>query len=74
MQWLNIVKKKPECNMRIGSNGVEVFVSPYSEDTAFYGLKYSTKPQFYKHGEIITGITKWAPLDGPEADNSELID
>ena len=60
----DINKKKPECNMREGSDGIEVFVKPYSEETAFYGKKYSRLPCFYKHGEKLTGITHWEYLGG----------
>jgi len=65
----DVNKKKPECNMREGSVGVEVFVKPYSEETAFYGRRLGGKPCFYKYGEKLTGITSWWPLDKPELDN-----
>ena len=68
MEWLDINKKKPQCNMREGSIGVEVFVEHEDFETAFYGRRYGGLPCFYKRGEKLAGITKWAPLDGPEND------
>jgi hypothetical protein len=63
MEWLDTNKKKPQCNMRDGSIGVEVFVKPFKDETAFYGRRLGGKPCFYKYGEVITGVTKWAPLN-----------
>jgi len=62
----DINKKKPECNMREGSLGVEVFVKPFHEETAFYGRRLGGKPCFYKYGEKLTGITHWEYLEQDE--------
>lgn len=74
MEWLNANKKKPECNMREFSNGVEVFVRPYDEETAMYGRKLGGMPCFYKHGEKLTGITGWAHLSSAsDEDDGEFL-
>lgn len=71
MQYIDINKHKPQCNMREFSTGVEVFVKPYGEETAYYGRRLGGLPCFYKYNKKLTGITHFAPLKSALDDNDD---
>lgn len=74
MEWLRTNKVKPQCNMREYSNGVEVFVRPYDEETAFYGRRLGGAPCFYKYGEKLLDVKEWAPLTSNyDEDDGEFL-
>jgi hypothetical protein len=63
--WISVDERLPEHNKKRGSFGVEVIVYPQpekGESTAFYGRRHSDKPEFYKYGSRLTGVTHWMPL------------
>ena len=78
MNWIKNTAsgKKPLCNMKRDSHGVQVLVWPHVQSgdgysaspTAFYGCRQTPEPLFYLYGAVLEPQpTHWMPL--PAAPN-----
>lgn len=72
--WVSVKDYKPPCSSNPDILGTEVLIWPRDishagtsdNATAFYGRRVTGRPEFYKYGAIINGITHWAYLpEGP---------
>lgn len=70
-EWFPVTGKKPLCSRDPDSLGTEVLVWPRDLPdigaTVFYGRRATGKPEFYKYGAVVHGITHYAYLpEGPK--------
>jgi hypothetical protein len=67
--WISVDDRLPKCSMKPDSFGVEVLVYPPTscgDRTAFYGVRVSKKPCFYRYGAPIAPHPNyWMPLPEP---------
>lgn len=72
LTWIDVKQRKPQCKRDPDALGIEVLIWPRDlfegvGATAFYGRRATGRPEFYKHGSAIPGVTHWAYLpDGPK--------
>lgn len=65
--WISVNDDLPKCDMTPNSFGVLVEIRPRylfcdadkPERFAYYGCRQTDKPNFYKYGAVIDGITHW---------------
>lgn len=64
-KWVSVMERLPE-NAKDSVDAQEYLVFPRDHGpTAFYGTRTSGKPEFYKYGAVIHGVTHYAALPAP---------
>jgi len=72
--WRSVIDEMPKCDMTPDSLGVAIEVKPKfkfhdkdpGESQCYYGRRQSDKPNFYKYGAVINGVTHWRYVQGPK--------
>ena len=74
MSWIDVKHERPKCSKDPGALGVPVLIWPRNpkgeegrgiDGHAYYGRRATGRPEFYKYGAPIHGVTHWQPLPPP---------